>query len=79
MVCSNRGVDLRVLTELQYVDKAVVLQAGYQSHKDMKKAMFSRAKVRTQIIPILPRSTQLIKRVRISVYMTMDARRIASS
>lgn len=30
---------------MQYVDKAVVHQAGYQSHKEMKKSMFIRAKV----------------------------------
>ncbi|KAI1503158.1 hypothetical protein F5X99DRAFT_376070 [Biscogniauxia marginata] len=29
---------------VNYVDKAVVRQAGYQSHKEMKKSMFMRAK-----------------------------------
>lgn len=30
---------------INYVDKTVVRQAGYHSFKDMKKAMFDRAKV----------------------------------
>lgn len=29
---------------LQHVDKEVVYQAGYQSHKEMRKSMFTRAK-----------------------------------
>lgn len=33
-----------MLTGMQHIDEAVVRQAGYQSHKEMKKVMFTRAK-----------------------------------
>lgn len=47
---------MHIKQSIQHVDKAVVRQAGYQSHKEMKKSMFVRAKVsdETYPFPVLP-------------------------